>query len=124
MSTLPTLFPDITPDYILSFQFSSWYPKFARISVKSTIIKPLSEEFRLYLDSDSVFVPEGSEDLSVQSMISSWLDVNGFLPDGQGALCLKTKKTTNRQMIPPTADLRSPSLMRRLEHASGRMVQF
>lgn len=59
------LFPPITPKYVLSFQFSSWYPQFSQISIKSTIIRPLGKEFCEYLHSDSVFVPEGSEDLFV-----------------------------------------------------------
>lgn len=61
----PTLFPPITSDYILSFQFSSWYPKFQRSSIRSKIIHPLSHEFQEYLDSDGVMVPEGSEDVFV-----------------------------------------------------------
>jgi hypothetical protein len=60
-----TLFPALTHDYILAFQFSSWYPTFAAHSIKSTIIRPLSTEFREYLDADGVFVPEGSEDACV-----------------------------------------------------------
>ncbi|ESK94971.1 cell division cycle protein 123-like protein [Moniliophthora roreri MCA 2997] len=48
--------------YILDFQFSSWYPKFRDVSIKSTIIKPLSKDFRDYLNADGIFVPKGSED--------------------------------------------------------------
>ncbi|KAH7920975.1 D123-domain-containing protein [Leucogyrophana mollusca] len=65
-----TLFPPITPDYLLSFQFSSWYPKFSHISIKSTIIRPLDQAFRDYLDSDGVFVPKGSGDLLAESSLS------------------------------------------------------
>jgi hypothetical protein len=53
------------PEYFLSFQFSCWYPKFSKITIKSHIIRPLSREFCEYLDSDGVFVPEGSEDVLV-----------------------------------------------------------
>ncbi|TFK52520.1 cytoplasmic protein [Heliocybe sulcata] len=56
------LFPPLTRDNVLAFQFSSWYPKFRQISIKSTVIRPLSKEFREYLDADGVFLPEGSED--------------------------------------------------------------
>ncbi|CAL1695946.1 unnamed protein product [Somion occarium] len=56
-------FPPITPSGILAFQFSSWYPRFSNLSIKSTIIRPLSQEFREYLDSEGVFIPEGSEDV-------------------------------------------------------------
>ncbi|EEB90629.1 hypothetical protein MPER_11137 [Moniliophthora perniciosa FA553] len=48
--------------YILDFQFSSWYPKFCDVSIKSTIIKPLSRDFCDYLNADGIFVPKGSED--------------------------------------------------------------
>jgi hypothetical protein len=63
----PTLFPTLTPSYILAFQFSSWYPQFSNLSIKSTIIKPLTQQFCDYLDADRVFVPEGSEDVSVHA---------------------------------------------------------
>jgi hypothetical protein len=59
------LFPEFTPSYLLAFQFSSWYPTFAETSIKSTIVRPLSKEFREYLESDGVVVPDGSEDLFV-----------------------------------------------------------
>src|ERR1700731_2915553 len=67
MSTTSTsvLFPPLTPAYFLAFQFSSWFPKFAHLSIKSTVIRPLSPEFRAYLNADGVFVPQGSEDVSV-----------------------------------------------------------
>jgi D123 len=60
-----TLFPTLSPSYILTFQFSSWYPTFASHSIKSTIIRPLSDNFRDYLNADGVFVPEGSENALV-----------------------------------------------------------
>ncbi|RDB17939.1 hypothetical protein Hypma_000901 [Hypsizygus marmoreus] len=65
-----SLFPPQTPSYILSFQFSSWYPHFSSRSIKSTIIRPLSREFHAYLDADGVFVPEGSEDIPAESTLS------------------------------------------------------
>lgn len=61
----PTLFPSATPDHILAFQFSSWYPRFSSLSIKSTIIRPLGQEFVDYLNADGVFMPEGSEDVLV-----------------------------------------------------------
>lgn len=73
-STMPSVvtpleqFPPLTPHHILAFQFSSWYPRFSSHSIKSTIIRPLSEEFREYLDSEGVFIPEGAEDLLVVSL--------------------------------------------------------
>ncbi|KAF8895450.1 D123-domain-containing protein [Infundibulicybe gibba] len=61
------LFPDQTTSYVLSFQFSSWFPRFASLSLKSTIVRPLTQEFCDYLNSDGVFVPEGSENLPTES---------------------------------------------------------
>jgi hypothetical protein len=63
--TSSTPFPRPTPAYILAFQFSSWYPLFAAHSIKSTVVRPLPDAFRAYLDADGVFVPEGSEDKCV-----------------------------------------------------------
>ncbi|KAG6836107.1 hypothetical protein H0H93_011334, partial [Arthromyces matolae] len=74
-SSVPHLFPLQTASYILSFQFSSWYPHFANLSIKSTIIRPLSQDFRDYLNSDGVFVPEGSED----KLRTFYLDVENSL---------------------------------------------
>ncbi|KAG2123314.1 D123-domain-containing protein [Suillus cothurnatus] len=68
------IFPVQTPDYLLSFQFSSWYPTFTSISVKSTIIRPLDQVFKEYLDSDGIFVPEGSENVSAESLPSCQKD--------------------------------------------------
>ncbi|KAF8957242.1 D123-domain-containing protein [Flammula alnicola] len=65
-----TLFPAATQSYILAFQFSSWYPTFAKHSIKSTVIRPLSDDFREYLNADGVFVPEGSEDAPADSTLS------------------------------------------------------
>ncbi|KAG1898122.1 D123-domain-containing protein [Suillus fuscotomentosus] len=62
-----SIFPLQTSDYLLSFQFSSWYPTFSSISIKSTIIRPLSQAFKEYLDSDGIFVPEGSENVPAES---------------------------------------------------------
>jgi len=63
------LFPLQTRDYILSFQFSKWYPIFSDVSIKSTIIRPLSKEFKDYLGADGVFVPVGSENQCVPSVV-------------------------------------------------------
>ncbi|KAJ3573214.1 hypothetical protein NP233_g2578 [Leucocoprinus birnbaumii] len=55
-------FPTQTRSYILSFQFSQWYPRFVKHTIKSTIIRPVPAGFQEYLTSDGIFVPEGSED--------------------------------------------------------------
>jgi hypothetical protein len=63
--TMHNLFPPITTEALLAFQFSSWYPRFSHITIKSTTIKPLSDSFTEYLLSDGVFVPIGSENVLV-----------------------------------------------------------
>ncbi|KAJ7784611.1 D123-domain-containing protein [Mycena metata] len=63
-------FPELSPSDVLRFQFSSWYPVFSSISVKSTILRPLPREFVDYLHSDGVYVPEGSDDLPAESTLS------------------------------------------------------
>ncbi|KAI9462262.1 cytoplasmic protein [Boletus coccyginus] len=65
-----SIFPQFNASYILAFQFSSWFPAFSSISIKSTIIRPLDQEFKNYLESDGVFVPEGSEDTVAKSTLS------------------------------------------------------
>ncbi|KAG5222552.1 D123-domain-containing protein [Salix suchowensis] len=35
------------------------------LTIKSTVIRPLSKDFEEYLNADGVFVPEGSDDMSV-----------------------------------------------------------
>ncbi|KAG8214703.1 hypothetical protein J3R82DRAFT_9788 [Butyriboletus roseoflavus] len=59
------VFPRFNSSYILAFQFSSWFPSFSSMSIRSTIIRPLDQSFKCYLESDRVLVPEGSEDMLV-----------------------------------------------------------
>ncbi|KAI6119963.1 hypothetical protein EDD16DRAFT_1476945, partial [Pisolithus croceorrhizus] len=46
---------------ILALQFSNWYPSYTRVSPKSTSSRPMGEDIKHYLESNSTFVPEGSE---------------------------------------------------------------
>ncbi|KAF8170075.1 cytoplasmic protein [Pholiota molesta] len=78
-------FPRLTPAYILAFQFSSWYPLFAAHSIKSTVVRPLPDAFRAYLDADGVFVPEGSEDNPVESTLSDDEDDEGAGEEAEGS---------------------------------------
>ncbi|KAE9404018.1 D123-domain-containing protein [Gymnopus androsaceus JB14] len=73
------LFPPLSSSYILSFQFSSWYPIFRTSSIKSTIIRPLSQKFLDYLNADRVFVPKGSENVPAESTLSD--DEDDVNPD-------------------------------------------
>ena len=59
------VFPSLTPEALLAFQFSSWYSTYAPWTIKSTIIRPLGDTFHTYLESDGMFLPEESEDQSV-----------------------------------------------------------
>lgn len=61
------LFPPASKDYVLSFQFSAWYPKFAKYSIKSTILRPLSCDFKEYLQAEGVFIPEGADNALVDA---------------------------------------------------------
>lgn len=64
------LFPALTRADILEFQFSSWYPVFSSMSIKSTIIRPVPHGFFEYLNADGVFLPKGSDDLFVRGPTS------------------------------------------------------
>jgi len=60
-----SLFPPASKDYVLSFQFSAWYPKFAKHTIKSTILRPLPSDFKEYLEAEGVFIPEGADNALV-----------------------------------------------------------
>ncbi|KAG8719747.1 hypothetical protein FRC08_002107 [Ceratobasidium sp. 394] len=55
-------FPDLHREHVLACQTSAWYPTFERKTIKCTIIPALGEDFRAYLESDGVIIPEGAED--------------------------------------------------------------
>ena len=59
-----TTWPTLTREGVIDFQFSSWYPNYSSLSIKSTVV-PLDDDFRLYLEADGIFVPIGSEDVYV-----------------------------------------------------------
>ncbi|KAF8583429.1 D123-domain-containing protein [Ramaria rubella] len=65
-----TLFPCLSRVHIEQCQFSSWYTDFSNVSPKATIIRPLSCDFRAYLEEDMVIVPEGSENFPASSSLS------------------------------------------------------
>jgi D123 len=64
MSSTFTTWPTLTKKDVIAFQFSSWYPTFSSLSIKSTVL-PLADDFKAYLEADGVFVPVGSENLCV-----------------------------------------------------------
>jgi hypothetical protein len=58
------IWPALTREDVIAFQFSSWFSTFSSLSIKSTVI-PVADEFRSYLEADGVFVPIGSENSCV-----------------------------------------------------------
>ena len=66
MAIKPTgpVFPPLTRQAVLNCSFSSWYPLFRRHSLKATVLRPLPADFRAYLESDGIFAPVGSADVS------------------------------------------------------------
>ncbi|CAE6423538.1 unnamed protein product [Rhizoctonia solani] len=65
------LFPPLYRRDILACQTSSWYPTFQRKTIKATIINALGEDFRAYLESDGLIIPEGAEDRQPTGELSS-----------------------------------------------------
>jgi len=57
---VPPLFPPMSREQMLEFQCSSWYPKFAGVAIQSTIIRPLGDDFKDYMNADGVYIPQGS----------------------------------------------------------------
>ncbi|KIY44826.1 D123-domain-containing protein [Fistulina hepatica ATCC 64428] len=63
-----SLFPELRS--VLAFQFSSWYPIFAGHTIKSTIIRPLPDDFVQYLNDDGVYIPDGADQVPLSSSLS------------------------------------------------------
>ncbi|KAF8978527.1 hypothetical protein BGZ52_005924 [Haplosporangium bisporale] len=55
-TSTPLVFPPLTHQRLENCSFSSWYPTFRSLTIKSKII-PLSEDFVSYLNADKVFIP-------------------------------------------------------------------
>ncbi|KAG8907289.1 hypothetical protein FRC01_007737, partial [Tulasnella sp. 417] len=65
-----TVFPPLTKATVLAFQTSSWVDLFSSITIKTSVIRPLPADFRQYLESDGITIPEGSEDVVAQGSLS------------------------------------------------------
>ncbi|CAE6470152.1 unnamed protein product [Rhizoctonia solani] len=65
------LFPPLHRRHVLACQTSEWYPTFQRKTIKTTIISGLGEDFRAYLESDGLIIPEGAEDRQTIGELSS-----------------------------------------------------
>ena len=53
-------FPPLSRADVLACSFYAWYPTFRKVAPKASIIKPLEDRFIDYLESDRVFIPDGS----------------------------------------------------------------
>jgi hypothetical protein len=89
--------PVLSREDIIAFQFSSWFPTFSSLSIKSTII-PLTDNFKSYLEADGVFVPTGSENLCVYRFAS---DIDNWLP--HWTITLDRRRVPWRMMTTVTA---------------------
>ncbi|GAA5897999.1 hypothetical protein JCM8208_003221 [Rhodotorula glutinis] len=67
------LFPPLHTRDVLACQFSSWYPLFKRLSPKATVVRPIPHEadFLDYLESDGLFLPEGSGPMGLSELSDS-----------------------------------------------------
>ncbi|GAA5865730.1 hypothetical protein JCM8547_002759 [Rhodosporidiobolus lusitaniae] len=67
------LFPPLTTRDVLACQFSSWYPLYKRVSPKATVIRPIpyEQDFLDWLESDGLFMPEGSGPMGVSELSDS-----------------------------------------------------
>jgi hypothetical protein len=79
------IWPILSREDVITFQFSTWFSTFSSLSIKSTVI-PLEDEFRSYLEADGVFVPTGSENLSVHRFALTLIIDSMFTLDRRGAL--------------------------------------
>ncbi|GAA6050299.1 hypothetical protein JCM3770_002951 [Rhodotorula araucariae] len=75
-STVPDaadLFPPLRTQDVLACQFSSWYPLYKRVSPKATVIRPIphANDFLEYLESDGLFLPEGSGPMGLSELSDS-----------------------------------------------------
>ncbi|TNY18550.1 D123-domain-containing protein [Rhodotorula diobovata] len=67
------LFPPLHTRDVLACQFSSWYSLFKRVSPKATVLRPIPNEddFLDYLESDGLFLPEGSGPMGLSELSDS-----------------------------------------------------
>ncbi|BGP48621.1 hypothetical protein JCM10450v2_004497 [Rhodotorula kratochvilovae] len=67
------LFPPLRTQDVLACQFSAWYPLYKRVSPKATVIRPIPHQadFLDYLESDGLFLPEGSGPMGLSELSDS-----------------------------------------------------
>lgn len=76
------VFPILTHDDVLAFQFSFWYPRFNKISIKSTVIRPLGDMFRRYMLSNGVHLPDSLENVCLIARITAYDKPLSLIPQG------------------------------------------
>ncbi|KAG0344444.1 hypothetical protein BG004_004479 [Podila humilis] len=92
----PLVFPPLTHQRLENCSFSTWYPLFRSISIKSKII-PLSEEFVSYLNADKVFIP-GQSGVSLALSDSDDSDDDDQISDMEKFRAIQ-EATTHRQAL-------------------------
>ncbi|SCZ88487.1 BZ3500_MvSof-1268-A1-R1_Chr2-1g04442 [Microbotryum saponariae] len=99
-------FPPLTKADVIACAFSSWYPTFRRHSPKATVIAPLSDEFIDYLQSDGVFLPEGSGPMGLvaQRMIKSRISELSDSEDDESANGTESSDDQSWQVSFPKLD--------------------
>ncbi|BGP25057.1 hypothetical protein JCM10295v2_003977 [Rhodotorula toruloides] len=66
-------FPPLHTADVLACQFSHWYPLFKRVSPKATVVRPIPDEeaFVEYLETDGLFLPDGSGPMGLSELSDS-----------------------------------------------------
>ncbi|ELU43946.1 hypothetical protein AG1IA_02025 [Rhizoctonia solani AG-1 IA] len=77
------IFPPLHRKDVLACQTSAWYTTFQRKTIKTTIINALGEDFRAYLESDGLIIPEGAEDHRPTGDLSSDEEMGSDHDDGE-----------------------------------------
>ena len=110
------LFPPLHTRDVLACQFSAWYPLFKRHSPKATVLRPIPHEadFLDYLESDGLFLPEGSGPMGcvpplAHSTRRTRADENHRAPAASASSATRTTTTTTKTLQPTRPPPRRPA---------------
>ncbi|CAE6481403.1 unnamed protein product [Rhizoctonia solani] len=92
------LFPPLYRRDVLACQTSKWYPTFQRKTIRTTIITGLGEDFRAYLESDGLIIPEGAEDRQPTAELSSDEEIESDDDDDSGPMARFSFPELDRQI--------------------------
>ncbi|GAA5945062.1 cell proliferation protein CDC123 [Sporobolomyces koalae] len=97
--TEPSALPPLYMADVTACQFSSWYPRFKRHAPKATIIRPIPHEDELleYLESDGLFLPEGSGPNGISELSDSESN-DGDASDDDGSSSASIKQFSFPQL--------------------------